>query len=241
MALGYLALGILLMVGVAFLLRWFVNADPALLVGGTKYAAIGLVILGIVLLILVGSIGWVPTLIAPILPFLLRWQLARLRGRVAAGPSYSPGQTSRVDTAWLAMELDHASGTIDGTVRAGRFANRRLGELSLDELLHLLAECRVSDPESIAVLEAYLDRAHPGDWRERMAAGESAAGAARQRPASGMTREEAFEVLGLASDASEAEIRDAHRRLMLKIHPDQGGSNYLAAQINRAKDLLLGA
>ncbi len=239
MALGYLALGILLMVGIAALMRWFVSTDPAVLARTVKWVAIGLALAGVALLLLVGRVGWIPTLVAPILPLLLRWQMARLRRRVSAGAS--PGQTSRVDTAWLGMELDHASGTLDGTVRAGPFAGRRLGEMSLVEVLDLLAECRVSDPESVAVLEAYLDRAHPGDWRERMAARDGSAGVGPRRPHSGMSPDEAYEILGLAPGASAEEIREAHRRLMLKIHPDQGGSNYLAAQINRAKDLLLGA
>ena len=55
-----------------------------------------------------------------------------------------------------------------------------------------------------------------------------------------MTKEQAYEILGLNVGASKGEIREAHHRLMNKIHPDHGGSNFLATQINQAKDLLLG-
>ena len=58
-------------------------------------------------------------------------------------------------------------------------------------------------------------------------------------PAGGMSRSEAFSVLGLNEGATIAEVRAAHRRLILQIHPDKGGSSYLAAKINQAKDILL--
>jgi hypothetical protein len=134
------------------------------------------------------------------------------------------------------MSLDHDSGGMDGTVLQGRWKGRRLSELSVDGLLDLLAETRIGDADSAQLVEAYLDRARP-DWRET--AGEAAA--AQAPPASAaMTREEARRILEVGPDADEATIRDAHRRLMMKLHPDLGGSSYLAAKINQAKDVLLG-
>ena len=90
-------------------------------------------------------------------------------------------------------------------------------------------------------MEAYLDWRLP-DWRERRStAGEGAkSGRRRANGAKRMGAEEAYAVLGLGPNASEEEIRQAHRRLMMKMHPDQGGSNYLAARINEAKEVLLG-
>jgi DnaJ homolog subfamily C member 19 len=67
-------------------------------------------------------------------------------------------------------------------------------------------------------------------------------GAARPPPASAgskMTREEAYQVLGLEPGANEAAIRAAHHRLMRAAHPDSGGSDWLAARINQARDVLL--
>jgi hypothetical protein len=152
------------------------------------------------------------------------------RGR----PHKSPGQTSRVVTDHLEMELDHDTGAMRGRVLKGRFAGREIESIAPAEMVLLWQECRFADPQSAQLLEAYLDRAHP-TWREDMARAQAEPG-----PAGTMTREEAYEILGLQPGASEEDIRRAHRDLMLKLHPDRGGSDYLAAKINQAKDMLLG-
>ena len=152
----------------------------------------------------------------------------------------SPGQKSEVRTDSLEMMLDHDTGEMEGRCLKGRFAGRMLSSLSGAELLVLLEEMRATDAQGASLIEAYLDRRAPG-WREGRV--EEAAKEQARAPRGGrirMSREEAYEVLGLKKGASEDEIRAAHRKLMMKLHPDQGGSTYLAARINEAKDVLLG-
>lgn len=145
----------------------------------------------------------------------------------------SSGQVSRVRTAYVEMTLDHDSGAMSGTVLAGRYAGRGLDDLTVEALLTLLAE---ADDETRALLMPYLDRRDPA-WREH-AQGDAAAGRAAPGSAK-MTDEEAYQILGLEPGARERDITRAHRALMKKFHPDQGGSTYLAARINEAKETLL--
>ena len=229
-----LFLGLLVLVGAVGLIRWFVAADPAVLARVLKWVALGLVAAGAGLLAVNGRLGLVVMLTAMALPLIARWRAAQQRLKAAAGPS--PGRISRIDTAYLSMTLDHDSGAMGGVVRAGPYQGRRLNDLSLEALLDLLAECRAADPPSAAVLEAYLDRQHGPDWRGHEQAGTSAGAGASPGE---MTRAEAYDILGLAPGAGAEEIKQAHHRLMLKNHPDRGGSTYLAAKINQAKDLLL--
>ena len=146
----------------------------------------------------------------------------------ARGPS--PGQSSDVRTRYLHMSLDHDSGELGGRVMEGKFRGRRLDDLPLEALLELLAECQREDAESCALLESYLDRTQGPDWRHAARAPE---------PSSGMSPSEACEILGLSPGATREEVVDAHRRLMQKVHPDRGGSDYLAAKLNEAKEVLL--
>ncbi len=145
----------------------------------------------------------------------------------------SSGQISRVRTAFIEMALDHDTGEMRGLVLAGRHRGAGLDDLDLEALVALLTEI---DDESRALLVPYLDRRHPG-WREH-AQSDAAAG----RPAASggkMSEQEAYQILGLEAGANADAISRAHRTLMKKFHPDQGGSTYLAARINEAKEILL--
>jgi hypothetical protein len=161
-----------------------------------------------------------------------------IRGRRGADPlegGAGAAGSARVETELLVMELDRASGRLDGRVRTGPLAGRSLDGLDRAELLGLLATARRDDPPSVALLEAYLDRREPG-WR---AAGTNSGGG----PAAGtaaMDERTARAILGVGPEADAEAIRAAHRRLMARLHPDHGGSTFLAAQINAAKELLLG-
>jgi hypothetical protein len=155
-------------------------------------------------------------------------------GGAAAGQG---GDVSSVETAMLALQLHHETGRMTGKVRRGRFAGADLSDLSLPRLLELLGECAAEDPDSVPLLEAWLDRAWP-DWREQAAAG-AGGGGGPGGPGGPMGRTEALEVLGLAEGAKRDEILAAHRRLMRAAHPDQGGSAWIAARINQARDVLL--
>ena len=146
----------------------------------------------------------------------------------------SQGQVSRVRSTYLEMELDHDSGAMRGTIIAGPRGGTRLETLDTATLVQMLAEI---DAESQALLAAYLDRRDPG-WREHA---QSDAAAGRATPSRGpMAREEAYQILGLEPGASAEDIVNAHRTLMKRLHPDLGGTNYLAARVNEAKDTLLG-
>jgi hypothetical protein len=199
-------------------------------------------------LFFVARFGGTAALIAALfffLPLLFRLNGMRRFFRNLRGPT--PGESSDVETPILRMHLDHDSGHLDGMVLDGEHRGRYLSELSLEELMALLQECRLRDSESATLLEAYLARHHGAAWQESGEAAGSGEKTHERRggraPGSGaaMSREEAYAVLGLKRGASASEIRRAHHELMKKIHPDQGGSNYLATKINQAKETLLGS
>jgi hypothetical protein len=154
-------------------------------------------------------------------------------------PRKSSGQQSGVRTETIEMVLDHDSGRMEGKCLKGRFAGRDLSSLRDAELFQLLEDIGSTDMQGAALLEAYLDRRCRG-WRDRRSREAKEEAKQPRNRAGRMDRKEAYDVLGLKPGAREPEIRAAHRRLMMKLHPDQGGSTYLASRINEAKDVLLG-
>lgn len=158
--------------------------------------------------------------------------LGRARRRVAK----PRGQRSTVRTAALEMELDHDTGALEGMVLAGRHEQKMLSSMTQRQLVELYGEL-AGDSESRQLLETYLDGRFPA-WRDDVKPNDGERH--RVAPGSGpMTKEEAYKVLGLEAGATSADIRKAHRRLMQRLHPDLGGTSFLAARINEAKDVLL--
>jgi hypothetical protein len=147
----------------------------------------------------------------------------------------SPGRASRVRSAFVEMELDHDTGAMRGRILAGKYEGMSLDALDPLTLAGLISDI---DSDSRQLLMAYLDRREPR-WREHAQYDAAAGEGSRAAPGGKMTEEEAYQVLGIAPGASAEEIGRAHRSLMKKLHPDQGGSTYLAARVNQAKDVLL--
>ena len=224
---GIVALAILL-----WMAQKYLKADPRKLAAALKLAG-GIALLGAAGLFAArGQIA-----IAAPLAFaglgLLGWLPFGPAG-FGARTQKSAGQVSRVRSAFLEMELDHDTGAMRGVILTGPRAGTQLEALDVATLVGLLAEI---DEESRALLAAYLDRRDAG-WREHAQA--DAATGRGGAPRGPMTHEEAYQILGLQPGAEAEEIIRAHRTLMKRIHPDQGGTNYLAARVNEAKDTLLG-
>jgi hypothetical protein len=222
---------------VAFVIFWFMRANPSTLARLLRPVLVMLGVIGIGGMLILG-LRFLPGLLPELFGLagvVITALIARaVRSRPSGGFSSpgSGGQRTEVRTAFLQAWIDHGTGDVGGTVLSGRFSGRTLDGLGDAELLDLHLECS-ADADSLRILEPYLDRRLGADWRT-----------VRQPPPRGqrsdMTREEALAVLGLAEGASEDDIKAAHRRLIQRMHPDVGGSADLAARINRAKDVLLG-
>ncbi len=225
---GFLALALALM-----FMRSFARANPAMLARQMRnfggYAALG----GAAILLVRGMISYAMPLMMLGSWLLTGSQTLNWRRWLpnAGGPNNH--KTTSIKTNHLEMELDHDTGAMRGHVTKGVFRDRDIESMAPAEIALLWQDCRFADPQSAQILETYLDRLHP-TWREDMARGEASPGAGGV-----MTKDEALEVLGLKTGASSDEIRAAHRDLMMRMHPDRGGSTYLAAKINQAKDVLL--
>jgi hypothetical protein len=235
---------ILALLGIRRLLR----NTPLAGYSATRQTLIGLGILLLLVLVLTGRLGvLIPALgavlaalfatVTRLLPLLIplliqnlpRWRRYRQQGGDATGAA-----SSTVQSRYLRMRLQHATGDLSGEILEGPHAGRGLSDLELPELADLYRVYARNDPESARLLNAYIDRLYGNHWNDN---GEGQKD--RVNPAQ-MDKVEAYEILGLPRDASREDIINAHRRLIQKLHPDRGGSDYLAAKINQAKDLLLG-
>lgn len=234
-----LLLLIALIVGVIAIRRWLRNSPPGQ--RRQRYWQLGLgLAAGLLLLLAVtGRIHWLGAIIAAALPFiqkysggvlrlsplLMRWFQQHRRNQ------HSRGNQSRVDSACLHMVLDHDTNRLHGQVTQGPFSGRELDDLERSELDQLLDYCRQSDPDGVALLNSYLRHRFGDSTQDSQQSAETADGP--------LSRSEALAILGLADNACREDIIQAHRRLMQKLHPDRGGSDYLAARINAAKKRLL--
>lgn len=241
---GPLLLG-LMVLGLGYLaIRVFAATDPKVLVKAMRYS--GAIVLGFAALgafamerfgigMLLGSMAWGLFTGGHI------WPLRRFYGGRggSGGTSARSDGASRVRTAWVELELDHTTGEMAGTILKGGHAGEALNALSLAVLTKFYAEAGSADTETARLLEAYMDRRFGADWREAAEQGRYQNGGGGANSRSGLSHTEALNVLGLQDGASAEEIRRAHRRLMQQYHPDRGGSDYLAAKINEAKDVLL--
>lgn len=222
-------LALIVLAGLAVFVRYLMTASAHAVAVTLRYVAAGLVAAVGLFLTFTGkaAIG-VPVMTGSLMLFRHAAQKRAATRR--------PGRKSRVTTEALIMELDLDTGDMSGLVLKGEFEGGELRILTEAELMRLHAAFAVY-PESRDLLESYLDRRMP-DWRDRTDANHG--GGLGGAPGAGaMTEEEAYEILGLGPGAGEAEIRQAHRRLMKRMHPDTGGSAFLAARLNEAKDRLL--
>ena len=222
-----LLFGLLLLVAILIAGRFYVNADPTAIARVMKRVG------GVVAL--AGAFGLLVTgrlFLALPLAGLGMWLLGKRMPWPIGNDSWiNTDKVTSVRTTMLEMTLDHTTGATDGRVLAGQYAGRALSQLSREELALLLQECTQRDPQGAQLLRAYIERL--GFSQEKANGGGGAHGPG------GMSVDEAYEVLGLKRGASQNDIHQAHRTLMKKYHPDQGGSTYLASKINEAKDVLL--
>jgi len=226
---------LLIIIGVILAIRWYNSQAEkgkapdqfklALYIGG------GILLLGLV----TGRLNPLIAMVAAAIPALQRISAAKsLFEQVKSSIDPKHEQRSRIRTAMLEILFNH-SGTQDtGTVLAGRFAGSTLGQLDQQQLMELMVECRSSDQQSTAALIAYLDRRFGPQWRQ----GNDSARPINPNSGS-MNEAQARDILGVTTQANRDDIISAHKKLIQKLHPDRGGSNYLATQVNQARDYLL--
>ena len=208
-----------------------------LLFSGQFLMLIGFLAVVITLLLLLGA--------GSIIAALFSGSLVETMAGVAGG-------ISRFGSRFLILEMDGTTGAVTGVIRDGLYAGKPLESLSEESLQELLRYYAENDPPSLSLLQAFIARQNQtrnGEASSRNYGGQghnsqsNTQGSNRgnkSRSTTQMSHEEALAILGLEEGADKAAITIAYKRLMAKMHPDQGGTTYLAAQINAARETLLG-
>ena len=233
--------GIALLTGFILFCRWFVSLEPKEALKVLKWIGIGFFLIISCFFVFSGRLSWAFFGLPVLLPWLMR---ARAVARVAktfrrmaqTKANIKSGNTSDVETRFVKMTLDHDSGEMKGTITEGDHSGADIEDLTNQQLIKLLNTCILEDRDSARILEAYLDRNRP-DWHDYIDGSDTSS---QRANTTSMNRSLALQILGLSKGATDNEIKGAHRKLISGMHPDHGGSDFIAAQINQAKDFLLG-
>jgi hypothetical protein len=219
-------------------IRWFGRVTPASAAKIVRGGGYTVGIAALLALLLRGSFGLVGMLGSMMFANVLRGGGNPFAAMMnAAGWGGAKSRVSVARSASIEMQLDRENGKMNGRVLAGPLTGRALDEMTRADCLAAYRFCLSDDPEGAALLETYLDRRFSA-WRQaQQSDGDARAGS---WGGGALSRDEAYEILGLAKGAGREEIVAAHRSLMKKLHPDHGGSTALAARVNQAKDVLLG-
>lgn len=182
------------------------------------------------------GMGMIPVLNFLLMPSAVAGATAMWVREFKDATHYQGPHQSKVATRYVLLAIDHLSGRIGGEILAGPLRGQALEQTATEDLLNLLRTCYLADAESAEALEVYLsrERGHRIDEPPPRHRPE----AAPQPQSIPMNRNEACAILGIAPDAGPEEIKTAHRRLMQRLHPDRGGSDYLAARVNEARQVL---
>ena len=191
----------------------------------------------LILLALTGRIHWIGAAIGALIPIVRRslpllirfFPMIQHYFRNTSKAAPSSNNSSEVKTAILSMTLNHDTNELNGEVIDGPLAGHQLDSLTMPELNALLDYCHREDGDSVKLLINYLNHRFGSDWQNQ----------SQTNTNDELTEQSALNILGLKHGASRDDIIKAHRKLMQKLHPDRGGSDFLAAQINAAKDLLI--
>lgn len=189
------------------------------------YAIIGLV----VFMAATGRLHWVGAAVAVAVPFITKLFALGLRFLPVLRWWQQQSKPSVFTTPHIRLIIDTKTGHITGELLSGDFTQQPLEALTEEQLQTQLQQWQQTEPESARLLYAYMQRRFTQNSHQSH----------DKETANINTREEALNILGLEEGADKKAIIAAHKSLIQKLHPDRGGSHYLAAKVNQAKDFLL--